>query len=145
MFNRIMVAYDESQHAKRALATAIELAKALGARLKIVTVSEPLPPYVSYAEAAFPASAITLTNQRDDFYKHLQEEAKKLVESAGLSVECSLIAGGEVESIIDQIQKWQADLLVIGRHQHLSILTRYSHSTVHDIAEGIQCGILGVY
>lgn len=145
MFNRIMVAYDESQHAKRALATAMELAKRLGARLKIVTVVEPLPPYASYMEAGFPGSTITFTNQRDDFYKRLQDEAKKLVESAGMTLECSLIDGDEVGGIIEQIREWQADLLVIGRHQHLSILTRYWHSTVHDIAEGIQCSILGVY
>lgn len=37
-FKKIMVAYDKSQHANRALATAMGLAKALGARLKIVTV-----------------------------------------------------------------------------------------------------------
>lgn len=88
----------------------MESAKVLDERLKIVTVVEPLPPYASYTETGFPGPTIALTNQRDDFYKPLQDGAKKLVESAGMALECSLIAGDEVGSMIEQIREWQADL-----------------------------------
>lgn len=47
MYKRMIVAYDESAEAKRALTHAIELAKLMGAALRLVTVFEPLPGYVS--------------------------------------------------------------------------------------------------
>ena len=49
MFHKIMVAYDESAEAGRALQASIELAKTLGAELTVVTVLEPLPGYYSFA------------------------------------------------------------------------------------------------
>ena len=45
MFHKIMVAYDESSEAGRALQASIELAKTLNAELSVVTVLEPLPGY----------------------------------------------------------------------------------------------------
>jgi nucleotide-binding universal stress UspA family protein len=46
VYRRMIVAYDESPEAKRALTHAIELAKLIGAELRLVTVCEPLPAYV---------------------------------------------------------------------------------------------------
>jgi nucleotide-binding universal stress UspA family protein len=53
VYKRMMVAYDESPEAKRALTRAIELAKLMGAELRLVTVSEPLPAFVAYADVGF--------------------------------------------------------------------------------------------
>ena len=53
MFHTIMVAYDESREAAHALASAIELAKALGTHLKIVTVVEALPAFYNIARGSF--------------------------------------------------------------------------------------------
>lgn len=47
MIERILVAYDESPQAESALKVAIDLSRALGAYLKVVTVAEPLPTYLS--------------------------------------------------------------------------------------------------
>jgi nucleotide-binding universal stress UspA family protein len=50
-----MVAYDESREAAHALASAIELAKPLGAHLKIVTVVEALPAFYNLAAIVSPS------------------------------------------------------------------------------------------
>src|SRR3979411_736335 len=55
MFHKIMVAYDESSEAARALRASIDLAKALRAELNVVTVLEPIPGYYSFAVSAVPA------------------------------------------------------------------------------------------
>jgi nucleotide-binding universal stress UspA family protein len=51
MFNKILVAYDESPESGRALLTGIHLAKSLNAELKAVSVQENLPPYAGYIDA----------------------------------------------------------------------------------------------
>lgn len=52
MFKRITVAYNESPEAGRALASAIHLARTLGAELRALTIVEPPPAYTAYADAA---------------------------------------------------------------------------------------------
>jgi nucleotide-binding universal stress UspA family protein len=144
MYTKMIVAYDESPEAKRALTRAIELAKLMGAELRLVTVSEPLPAYVAYADVGFPGSKRMLADERQNFYNKLQEEAKVRAAESGLVADGVIVEGDEVESIVDSITSWKADLLVIGRRHHSSPFTRIWGGTVHEIAERTRCNILGV-
>jgi nucleotide-binding universal stress UspA family protein len=144
MYRKMMVAYDESPEATRALARAIELAKVMGAELRLVTVSEPLPAYVAYADVAFPGSQRMLAEERQAFYSKLQEEAKARAAESGLRADGIIVEGDEVDSIVNSITSWHADLLVIGRRHHSSPLTRIWGGTVHEIAERTRCNILAV-
>jgi nucleotide-binding universal stress UspA family protein len=144
VYKRMMVAYDESPEAKRALVRAIELAQMMGAELRLVTVSEPLPAYVAYADVAFPGSQRMLAEERQAFYSKLQEEAKAGATESGVVADAVIVEGDEVQSIVNSITSWHADLLVIGRRHHSSPLTRIWGGTVHEIAERTKCNILAV-
>jgi nucleotide-binding universal stress UspA family protein len=144
VYKKMMVAYDESPEAQRALMHAIELAKLMGAELRMVTVSESLPGYVSYADAAFPGSKQIIAGERQNFYKTLQEEATTRARESGLVADSVVVEGDEVESIMGSITSWNADLLVIGRRHHTSPLSRIWGGTVHEIAERTRCNILAV-
>jgi nucleotide-binding universal stress UspA family protein len=144
VYKRMIVAYDESPEAKRALTRAIELAKPMGAELRLVTVSEPLPAYVAYADVAFPGSQRMLAEEREAFFSKLQEEAKVRAAESGVVADAVIVEGDEVQSIVDSITSWHADLLVIGRRHHSSPLTRIWGGTVHEIAERTRCNILAV-
>jgi nucleotide-binding universal stress UspA family protein len=145
VYKRMMVAYDESPEAKRALEHGLELAKLTGAQLRLVTVSEPLPGYVAYVEAAFPGSKQVLAVERENFYQALQMKAKELARESGLETEGVIIEGHEVDSLVESIAQWPADLLVIGRRHHPSPIGRVWGGTLHEIAEKTNCSILAVY
>jgi nucleotide-binding universal stress UspA family protein len=140
----MMVAYDESPEAKRALTHAIELAKLVGAELCMVTVSEPLPVYVAYADAALPGSEQIMKDERQNFYNKLQEDAKVRAAESGLVADGVIVEGDEVAGIVDSVTSWKADLLVIGRRHHTSPFSGVWGGTVHEIAERTRCNILGV-
>ena len=144
MYEKMMVAYDESPEAKRALTHAIELAKLVGAKLRLVTVSEPLPGYVNYVDAAFPGSRQLLLEERENFYNELQAQAKANAAENGVTADSVIVQGNEVESIVESIKSWKADLLVIGRRHHTSPLSRMWGGTVHEIAERTNSAILAV-
>ena len=144
MYKRLMVAYDESPEAKRALTRAIELAKLMGAELRMVTVSEPLPAYVAYANVAYPGSERIMTDERQIFYNKLQEDAKVRAAESGLVADGVIVEGDEVAGIVDSVTSWNADLLVIGRRHHASPFSGVWGGTVHEIAERTRCNILGV-
>jgi len=144
VYKKMIVAYDESTDARRALTHAIELAKLTGAELRLVTVAEPLPGYVAYTDAAFPGSKRVFTEERQNFYNKLQVEAKARAAESGLVADSVIVEGDEVTSIVDSITSWNADLLVIGRRHHTSPLSRMWGGTVHDIAERTKINILAV-
>jgi len=144
VYKRVMVAYDESPEAKRALTHAIEMAKLMGAELRLVTVSEPLPAYVAYADVAFPGSTTIMAGEQQNFYNELQEEAKARAAESGVAADGVIVESDEVQGIVDSVTSWNADLLVIGRRHHSSPFTRMWGGTVHEIAERTKCNILGV-
>jgi len=144
MFRRIVVAYNESPESQRALESGIELAKSLNAEVQTVTVRADLPAYTAYAAALDASTLETLEADHMTAYESLQIKARSLAESHGMELDCHLIDGGPVDSIIDFLRKHEADLLVIGLHQRSSRLARL-WSTVYELAQEAQCSVLGVH
>jgi nucleotide-binding universal stress UspA family protein len=144
MFKKIVVAYDESPEARRALTIAIDVAEKLKSELRLVTVREALPAYLAYVEGAFPGSQRVLSDQRQLFYENLQKKAKGMASARGIAAEGIVIDGDEIQSLADYLESWQADLLVMGRRHHSSISSRILGSTTHEVAERVRCSILAV-
>jgi len=139
MFHKIMVAYDESPEAGRALPASIELAKVLGAELSVVTVLEPLPIYYSFATIAAPA--IHWTEEKRTKYSALQAEARQEALAEGIVLDAELISGDEVGSIVECAKRHHSDLLVLGMRQHSWLIAGH---TAQDVAERAPCAVLGI-
>ena len=73
MFKRIAVAYNESPEASRALASAIHLARTLGAELRTVTIVQGIPAHVDSVAALDEV----VTSDRLEAYGKLQCEARE--------------------------------------------------------------------
>jgi len=138
MFRKIMVAYDESPEAGKALQAAIKLAKALQAELSVVTVIEPLP--ACYSFAITPLSAIEWRKNKQTQYMSLQTQARQQAEAAGVWLDMELVNGDEVSSIIECAQRHRSDLLVLGMRKHRLRIGQ----TAKDIAKRSPCALLGI-
>jgi nucleotide-binding universal stress UspA family protein len=138
MFRRISVAFDESEEAGRALQTACELAKSLGASLHVISVIEPPPIYFSFSTLAAPY--IRWTEEMQTRYATLQSKARKLAENEGLALEATISSGDEVDSILKATRLSQSDLLIIGMPKHAWIMGH----TSQKISEGVSCALLGI-
>jgi nucleotide-binding universal stress UspA family protein len=138
VFQKIVVAYDGSQKADRALNVGIELAKALGSELKIVTVVEPLSVYFKFAMTKEWVG--DWKHEKEAQYTALQKHARRQAAAAGLHVDTEMIHGDKVGSIIECTLKHHADLLIFGMGKHTSSIGR----TGWDVAERSPCALLGV-
>jgi nucleotide-binding universal stress UspA family protein len=115
MYERILVAIDGSDTSSRACTEAIKLASAQNARLRILYV-------ISYAYV----SAILGGGYTGDLLRRMRADAQTVLDaaeaaarSAGLEVEPRLLEHHSTqiaEGIIEDVQKWQADLIVMGTH-----------------------------
>jgi nucleotide-binding universal stress UspA family protein len=137
-----MVAYDESREAAHALASAIELAKPLGAHLKIVTVVEALPSFYNIAAIISPSVLDESLEGKRSQLRTLQQSAIKRATAAGVKADAILVDGGEVAGIVRAAQREHADLLVIGLPKHHGLGA--FNSTVHDVADHTPCPLLEV-
>jgi nucleotide-binding universal stress UspA family protein len=144
MFQKVMVAFDESPQANRALEVGIEMAKLLKTGLHLITVSEPLPLYTAIIDVRVPGGRQMLLDDRDTYYRELQKGAMAQVTAAGLDVQALVIEGEEVQTLVDRIAEYNPDLLVLGRRHH-STVSGLWNGTLHNIAEKVRCNILAVY
>ena len=139
MFHKIMVAYDESAQAGRALQASIELAKTLGAELTVITVLEPLPGYYSFAVSSVPAW--NWTEEKRIRYGALQAEARQQAQAAGVVFDAELINGDEVNTIVECAKRHHSDLLVLGMRNHSWLMNGH---TSQEVAERAPCAVLGI-
>ena len=144
MFKRIAVEYNESAEAQRALASAIQLAKSIGAELQTITVMADLPSYTAFAGMADSSLPRILNEDRIKFYEALAERARQSAQDQGIDVLIHSVEGLAVEEIVRFLRKHKADLLVVGLHQQDLYIARL-WSTVYELAQEAPCSVLGVH
>jgi nucleotide-binding universal stress UspA family protein len=144
MFKKIAVACNETPEANRALASAIQLAKTLGAELRVVILKQELPAFTAFASAADSSLTQALLEDRSQHYGQLQVGALKTAWREGVVSATHLLDGEGVEALLDFLAKEKPDLLVIGLHRHTSHISRL-WNIVFELAQDAPCSVLGVH
>jgi len=110
----ILVPIDFSPVGKEVLTIASDLARALNAKLWLVHVAAPDPEFVGYQ-----AGPSYVREQRADVLRHqhtdLQTMAARL-SAQGLASEALLVQGPTTETLLDEVDRVKADLIVMGSH-----------------------------
>lgn len=116
MYKHILVAFDGSELSEKALQQAIELAKAAGGKLWVVTVTLPW--------SSIAAGEIALMFPPEDYEKGAAAEAqKKLAKAQGAALAAGVTCEGLHKSdaqphkaIVDAAAEKGCDLIVMGSH-----------------------------
>lgn len=135
MYNRILVAVDESDTSNLALKEAINLAKDQHSTLRLVHVVDLTPAYTD-VEAPYAA----------EYQKALQAAGQKLIESySSLAREAQNDFGSKLiaidtlgrrirDAIEEEVKQWQADLIVIGTHGRRGVRRLLRGSVAEGVA-----------
>ncbi|MDQ3644575.1 MAG: universal stress protein [Actinomycetota bacterium] len=114
MFGSIVVGTDGSSTAQEAVRQATELARALGAKVYLVSAYEPVPEGRLRAERrGVPDDLQWMVNPREDVEETLDQGAAALKES-GIQVETMAREGDPADAILDVAEEKDADLIVVG-------------------------------
>ncbi len=138
MLDRILAAIDPSREGARALRLAIDLAREIGADLKVLIVLKPLPASFSFAVSA--VIAHSWKRAQSNRCSALLTEAMQNMAKAGVFPDAEVVAGSEVQTILRCAKQYQADLIVMGM-RHRTIVT---DRTTQDVVERSPCSVLGV-
>ena len=136
-YEKILIADDGSPHARQALTAAIDLAGTCGAELHQISVEEDLPHY-----AATIGEIDAVKEQRNHFFEVLDRESVAQAQARGVKLHCHVVAGHEVEKIIEFRKDAKFDLLVIGFMGHSRIFDRIWGSTSQTLTRLAPCSAL---
>jgi len=113
VYKSILVGYDGSKAARKAVEKATKLAKVFGAKLIIVTVIPSPVPLVGellVLDTFKPAEAAQKAK------RELEKMAKELSEIHEIEVEYQVLQGDPAEQLTRYAEEKDCDLIVVGRH-----------------------------
>jgi nucleotide-binding universal stress UspA family protein len=113
MFKRILVAYDGSEGAKKALKTALVMAREFEAEVCAVSVEGKLPRY-----AATIGEVEEVERERHAYFDQIQLEAKRMAQEQQVQLGTMVEPGPPAETIVKCAREGSYDLIVMGHKGH---------------------------
>ncbi|HEY9615202.1 MAG TPA: universal stress protein [Microcoleaceae cyanobacterium] len=154
MFQRILVAVDQSEIGELAFTTGAFLAKTLNARLMLVHVISPaalsgLTPVYPIPDAVYAGGydrAMTEYQQAwnavEQSASHLLQDLKERAIADNITVDVSSPIGEPAHAVCQIANHWQADLIVIGRHHHSQVGELFWGSVSNFVMHHANCHVL---
>lgn len=136
--NKILVGLDGSPNSFKALEEAMALAKVYNAELHTVSV-EVLP---NFSETI--SEVEEEKKSEDSKYDPIILKAKDMAAAKNVQLETHILAGHEVKTIIEYIQKNKIDLLVVGFMGSSAIYDWVMGRTSHSLVRLAPCSVLVV-
>lgn len=135
---KIVLGYDESDAAKRALERTAQLAKAFDSELVVTSVA---PIMTSIGRSAGPIDPTDTPAQHIEELKH----AQTYLEGQGLNADYVPAIGHAAETIAQLAADRGADLIVIGTHEPNAIGRLLGQSVSEAVAHKVHCDVLIVH
>ncbi len=150
----IVVGYDGTAPAERALRRATEYARAFAAQVVVVSVAAP-PPLAEVSApgafglvpySAYPAADPGQPAERDEqLWEQHHERVQALFADAHLHVEFAGVAGEPAQELIDAAEKRHAELIVVGTREPGFLERLLGGSVSQDVARRADCDVLIVH
>jgi nucleotide-binding universal stress UspA family protein len=137
MFKRILVAYDGSESAKRALSRACALTQQFGSTLCVLSVEGKLPRY-----AATVGEVDEVEHERRVYFAQLQDVAKQDAEEWGVSLTTEVCPGAPAETIVRFARDGAYDLIVMGYKGHSRLHEYLVGATTTRVLHLAPCSVL---
>lgn len=134
MFKHLLVPVDGSDVSKKSLKKVAELAKADGAAVTLVYVSDPTPP-MAYSDSTL-GYGISQKEHKAACAAYAQDVFKKGAASLGASVKAKTLHienSNLSEGILDGAKKSKADVIVMASHKRTGIKGILLGSETHEV------------
>jgi nucleotide-binding universal stress UspA family protein len=142
MFGSIVVGTDGSETAGEAVRQATDLAKAVGAKVNVVSAFEPVGNQRLREERTqVPDDMQWMVNQREDVDATLRAAAEQ-IEEAGVDVETFARQGDPADAILDVAEEQNADLIIVGNKGMTGAKRFLLGSVPNKVSHHAPCSVL---
>ena len=137
MFRKILLAYDGSEGANRALAVGIDLAKIHGAELWTLAVQEKLPRFSGTIDEVQEEKQFA-----DEQYGKLLEAAKVKAKEAGIELKTLMRAGHPAQTVVAVTKEGKFDLVLVGHTGLSGVWAAFLGTTAEKVSRHAPCSVL---
>ena len=137
MFKKILLAYDGSEGANRALEAGIDLAKIHGAELWALAVEEKLPRFSGTIDEV--KEEKEYANQ---YYGKLLKEAGAKAKEAGLELKTLMRPGHPAQTIVAVAKEGKFDLVLVGHTGLSGVWAAFLGTTAEKVSRHAPCSVL---
>lgn len=138
----ILVAVDFDDTVHKLISYGESLAEKFGAKLWIVHVAAPDPDFVGYEPGPQYIRDSRAAELKGD-HKRLQDLCDTFV-AKNIEAEALLIQGSTVDTILEEVNSVQADLLIVGTHDHSFLHNVFSESVSSRLFDRVKIPMLAV-
>jgi nucleotide-binding universal stress UspA family protein len=135
MFRSILVAWDGSRHARRALSEAIDIAQTQGSRLTLLTVAAPIHVWAGPYVPPVPEDELARAAER------IAEEGEELVPD-GIPVSSRTAAGPPGPELLKRTEAAGHDLIVMGSRGRGAVRSAVLGSVSHYVLNHARVPVL---
>lgn len=142
MFERILIAYDQSPEAESTVAASLALAAKLKAKVLLATV---MPPVSGFTTLANSIQAGYIRESESEELQALKSKHQLIQDKAaasGIEVETRILEGSVLDQLLLCIHDFRPDLVTLGLRHHGHGFDLIG--TLHRIAHQIDCPIMAV-
>jgi nucleotide-binding universal stress UspA family protein len=138
MFKRFLLAYDDSEEAKKGLEAGIKLAKLHHAELMALAVQEQPP------GAATSMDKKVLKERASGYQRceHFLGEAQKRAHKAGVELETEIRTGHPAKTIVDAAAEGRFDLILVGHAGLSKVFRSLLGTTAEKVSRHAPCSVL---
>jgi len=138
VFDKIVVAYDDSPGARRALEIGVHLAQSRpGVELTAVAVEAHLPHYGATVGEVEEERAV-----EEQACQRWLRAAEAYADEHGVQIHAVIRAGHPAQELLHAVDKHEAELLIMGHSGHSAVWGRFLGSTVDRVSHHANCSVL---
>ena len=150
----ILVGYDGTAPAERALGRAAEFARTFHSRVVVVSVAPPPSTADARVPGAFglysycPSTAEQLDQTvklDEEIWRQHREHVEALLAGAGVNIEFAGVAGEPVQELVQAAEDRNADLIVVGTREPGFLERLLGGSVSEGVARRARCDVLIVH
>lgn len=139
MFNKILVATDGSEYSRRALITALELARTFGGEIELLAVLYIREAYWGYNVAY---SVLVPPEQIEEAGNLALEATLEGIDVGNVTLTKKKVEGYPATMILEEVEKEGIDLVVMGSHGYGPIAGSMLGSVSQRVLQRAECPVL---
>jgi nucleotide-binding universal stress UspA family protein len=137
MFKKILLAYDGSEGANRALEAAIELVQVHQGQIWALAVEENLPHVIATA-----GEFLDTKEQANEKFGKLLQAAQTRAEQAGVELKTLLRAGHPAQTILGVAKDGEFDVILVGHSGLPGVWAAFLGTTAEKVSRHAPCSVL---